>query len=426
MWKLWEKILEMTHKEGSPLGLPPNKALMDATDTFLRKPAIVTKRSPHIRDATDLKRFMFTVVVALLPCYAFGIYNTGRNAYLAIGVTDATLVQCLVEGAAWVLPLLVLTYAIGGAWEGLFAQLRGHEVSEGFLVTGALLPLIVPATLPWWQLVLAISFGVVIGKEVFGGVGMNILNPALTARAFLFFAYPAQISGDVWVPTAAVKGANGALEPYWQSTIRFFAPEKLQAFIDGSQKAVDGYSGATALAVVATNEAGKNSLDALHELYSVQDMFLGFIPGSIGETSIIAIALGAFILILTGVGSWRTMLGCFAGGFLMAGVFAMASQGSSDVPDFFKLAPYEHLLMGGFAFGAVFMATDPVSSPLQQTSKLIYGFLIGALCIVIRTVNPAYPEGMMLAILFMNVFAPLIDHYVVEAKLKRRAAHAAG
>jgi Na+-transporting NADH:ubiquinone oxidoreductase subunit B len=424
MWKLWEKILEMTHKEGSPLGLPPNKALMAATDTFLRKPAIVTKRSPHIRDASDLKRFMFTVVVALLPCYAFGIYNTGRNAYLAIGVKDATLVQCLVEGAAWVLPLLVITYAIGGAWEGLFAQLRGHEVSEGFLVTGALLPLIIPATLPWWQLALAVSFGVVIGKEVFGGVGMNILNPALTGRAFLFFAYPAQISGDVWVPTPVVKNAAGALEPYWQTTLQLFAPEKLQAFIDGSAKAVDGYSGATALAVVATNEAGKDSLESMHSLYSVADMFWGFIPGSIGETSVVAILMGAFVLILTGVGSWRTMVGVFVGGFVVASIFALASQGSSDVPDFFKLAAHEHLIMGGFAFGAVFMATDPVSSPLQQTSKLIYGFLIGGLCIVIRTVNPAYPEGMMLAILFMNVFAPLIDHYVVEAKLKRRAAHA--
>jgi Na+-transporting NADH:ubiquinone oxidoreductase subunit B len=421
MWKLWESILAATHKEKSPLGLPPNRALMEATDTFLRKPDIVTKRQPHVRDATDLKRFMFIVVVALIPCYIFGAYHVGRGAYLSIGVTDASLIACFIEGLVHLVPLLVVCYAIGGAWEGLFAQLRGHEVSEGFLVTGALLPLIVPANLPWWQMAIAVSFGVVIGKEVFGGVGMNILNPALTARAFLFFAYPAQISGDVWVTKPFHKGAEGVLAANWQTSI---PADKIQAYIDGAAQAVDGWTGATALAVAATDQPGFDSIAELHKLYSVADMAIGTIPGSVGETSLIAILIGAAILIATGVGSWRTMVSCFVGGFAMAGVFNLAASGNDEALEFFKLAPYEHLLMGGFAFGAVFMATDPVSSPFHKTSKLIYGFMIGALCVIIRTINPAYPEGMMLAILFMNVFSPLIDHYVVGAALKRRAAHA--
>ncbi len=418
MWKLWESILQLAHKEKSPFGLPPNRALMDATDTFLRKPAIVTKRKPHVRDATDLKRFMFTVVVALLPCYVWSVYNTGRAAYASIGIADPTLVQVMLEGAAYIVPLLVITYAIGGAWEGLFAQLRGHEVSEGFLVTGALLPLIVPATLPWWQLAIGISFGVVIGKEVFGGVGMNILNPALTARAFLFFAYPAQISGDVWVAKPYVKDAAGALVPYWQSTI---PADTINSFIAQGGQALDGYTGATALAVAA--QEGPGGLEKLDSLYSVAEMFWGLIPGSAGETSVACILFGALVLVLTGVGSWRTMVSVFAGGFAMAGVFYLAKDSGAAIP-MWGLEPHKHLLLGGFAFGAVFMATDPVSSPFHKTSKLIYGFLIGALCIIIRTVNPAYPEGMMLAILFMNVFAPLIDHYVVQAAIKRRAAHA--
>jgi len=419
MWKLWQSIMDLTHKEGSPLGLPPNKALMDATDTFLRKPDIVTKRAPHIRDATDLKRFMFMVVIALLPAYAFGTYNTGRNAYLSIGVTDASVFACILEGLMYVVPLLAITHGVGGFWEGLFAQLRKHEVAEGFLVSGALIPLIVPATLPWWQLVLGVSFGIVIGKEAFGGVGMNILNPALTARAFLFFAYPAQLSGDVWVAKPYVKDAAGNLAPYWQTSI---PTEKIQAFLDGAAQAVDGYSGATALAVAAINEKGVDSIAELHKLYSTSDMFWGLIPGSVGETSVFAILLGALFLVVTGIGSWRTMVATFVGGYATAALFAFLSPESA--PTFFHLAPHEHLLIGGFAFGAVFMATDPVTSPFHKTSKLIYGFLIGALCILIRTINPAYPEGMMLAILFMNVFAPLIDHYVVGAAIKRRAAHA--
>ena len=407
MFKLWDKILHMT--ESGPFGLPPNKALMEATDTFLRKPSIVTKRAPHARDATDLKRIMWLVVVALMPALGFGIYNTARNAYLHIGVTDATMFEILLEGAAWVIPLVALSYLIGGAWEGLFAQLRGHEISEGFLVTGMLYPLICPAGIPWWQYVIGISFGVVIGKEVFGGVGMNILNPALTARAFLFFAYPASISGNVWVPK--VVDGHGR---YILTTV---SDDRIQAFLKGSSLSVDGYTGATALAEAAVDKEG--ALAAMRGTYDTVSMAVGSIPGCIGETSTVAILLGAMILIITGVGSWRTIVATFAGGAAMAFIFNLVGGGGYE---FYQLKPYEHLIMGGFAFGAVFMATDPVSSPFHKTSKLIYGFLIGALCIIIRTVNPAYPEGMMLAILFMNVFSPLIDHYVVQAALNKRRA----
>lgn len=421
LFKLWDKVLEKTHAPKSPLGFPPNRALMEATDTFFRKPAIITKRAPHLRDAMDLKRYMITVVVALVPCLLWGIYNAGRNSYLAVGVDDPGLFASLVEGAVWVVPLLVITYAIGGFWEGLFAQLRGHEVSEGFLVTGMLYALIIPPTLPWWQAALGISFGVVIGKEVFGGVGMNILNPALTARAFLFFAYPAQLSGNVWVPTPVVKAADGTLSRYWQTTV---PQQHIDALVTGSETAVDGYSGATALAMAAENVPGQSSIDTVHKVYDTWDMFLGLIPGSIGETSTLCVLLGAAILILTGVGSWRTMVSVFVGGFLTAALFYVAA--GPENPTFWALPPHEHLILGGFAFGAVFMATDPVTAPFHKTSKFIYGFLIGALCILIRLINPAYPEGMMLAILFMNVFAPLIDHYVVGAALKRRAANAAG
>ncbi len=361
------------------------------------------------------------VVLGLVPCYLFGMYNTGRNAYLSVGVTDASFVQCFLEGAVYVIPLLVITMLAGGFWVGLFAQLRKHEVAEGFLVTGFLFPLIVPANLPWWQLILGVSFGVVIGKAVFGGVGMNVLNPALTGRAFLFFAYPAQISGDVWVAKPYVKDAAGKLNRYWQTTV---PQDKLQAFFDGSATTVDGYSGATALAVAAKNTPGTDSLAEVSQLYSVQDMFFGFLPGSVGETSMACILIGAVVLIGCRVGSWRTIVSTFVGGFVMASIIFLAAKDSPDAADFLKMPPHHHLMLGGFAFGAVFMATDPVSSAFHPTSKLIYGFLIGVLCIIIRTFNPAYPEGMMLAILFMNVFSPLIDYYVVRRALKRWAANA--
>ncbi len=417
MWKIWESIVAKAHEEGSLIGKVPNRALIDATDTFFRKPGIATKNAPHIRDATDLKRFIFTVVVALLPCYVFGTYNVGRNAYLSIGVTDATFIQCCLEGAMHVLPMLILTYLFGGGLEGLFAQIRGHEISEGFLVTGALIPLIVPPTLPLWQLLLGVAFGVVIGKEVFGGVGMNIFNPAMVARAFLFFSYPAQMSGDVWVAKPFSKAADGSLAANSWTSI---SPELIQKHLDGSVSAIDGYSGATALAEAAVNAPGVDSIANTHTLYSVNDMIFGFIPGSVGETSLIAIAIGALILVLTGVGSWRTMVGVFAGGAFVGGLLNWAAQ-SGEVPTFFALPFWEHFIMGSFAFGAVFMATDPVSSPFHKKSRWIYGFLIGAVCVIIRTINPAYPEGMMLAVLFMNIFSPLIDHYVVESELKKRA-----
>jgi Na+-transporting NADH:ubiquinone oxidoreductase subunit B len=421
LFDIWDKFVAKVNEPKSPLGIVPNRALINATDAALQKVPDVTKRAPHARDATDLKRMMFTVVVALIPCLLFGIYNTGRNSYLSVGVTDASFIQIILEGSVWVLPLVIISYLTGGFWEGLFAQLRGHEVSEGFLVTGMLCALIVPATIPWWQFILGVSFGVVIGKEVFGGVGMNILNPALTARAFLFFAYPAQISGNVWVATPLTKGADGTLGRYWQTTI---PQDKLDGVLSGSATGVDGYTGASALAEAAVNEAGVDSIANLHNLYSSSDVFWGLVPGSIGETSLIAILLGALVIVVTGVGSWRTMVSVFVGGWVTAMLFNVA-YGTGD-PTFWNLPAHEHLLLGGFAFGAVFMATDPVSAPFHKTSKLIYGFLIGALCILIRTINPAYPEGMMLAILFMNVFAPLIDHYVVENALKRRrAAHAA-
>lgn len=432
MIAIWERLLEAAKKPKSPLGIPPNLALLEATDTAFRKVDQVTARAPHARDGTDIKRLMLTVVFAMVPCLLFGMYNTGRVAYLSIGVKDASILQCFLEGAVWMVPIIAIVYLVGGFWEGLFAQLRGHEVAEGFLVTGMLIVLIVPATIPWWQLVLGTSFGVVIGKEVFGGAGMNILNPALTARAFLFFAYPAQLSGDVWAASPVRKVVEGGvtkLVPHWQTTISL---DKIQAFISGSAQAVDGYSGATALALAATNEPGVDSVALLHKTYSVADMFWGFIPGSIGETSVACVALGALILIVTGVGSWRTMLSVFAGGFAMASVLYFVAQGdhsaagSYQPPTFFGLKPWEHLILGSFAFGAVFMATDPVSSPFHKNSKIIYGFLIGVLCVIIRTINPAYPEGMMLAILFMNVFAPLIDHYVVGAALKRRQAVRSG
>jgi Na+-transporting NADH:ubiquinone oxidoreductase subunit B len=395
---------------------------IEALDVGLRRPPNLTKQAPHIRDATDLKRYMILVVVSLLPCLVWGIYITGRNAYLSIGAYDVTLMQAMVEGALHVLPLVILSYAVGGFWEaGIFCEIRGHEVAEGFLVTGMLYPLVVPATIPWWQFAIGISFGVVIGKEVFGGSGMNILNPALTARAFLFFAYPAQMSGDVWVVKPFHTDEKGVVLANLWTTI---PTEKINAFIDGQVPAVDGYSGATALAVAAVDQPGVDSVKDLHDLWEPIDMVLGLVPGSIGETSLIAIGLGAILLIATGIGSWRTMLSTVVGALAMASILYFAA--GPDSPTFFTLNPVEHLLIGGFAFGAVFMATDPVSSPAHKTSKLIYGFLIGVLCVLIRTVNPAYPEGMMLAILFMNVFAPLIDHYVIRGYHRRRKRSYAG
>lgn len=347
----------------------------DAFETFLFVPDHTTHKGAHVRDAIDLKRTMFMVIVALIPCLLFGMWNVGYQYHLAIGET-ATLVENFIFGFWKFLPLIVVSYAVGLAVEFAFAIYRGHSVNEGYLVTGLLIPLTMPIDVPLWMLAISVIFAVVIGKEVFGGTGMNILNPALTARAFLFFAYPIYMSGDkVWVHNAMV----------------------------------DGHSGSTILGELAAS-SNWQSLS-----FNPFDMMMGTIPGSVGETSFIAIMIGALILIATGIGSWRIILSTFVGGFVMATLFNM--WGANEL----MATPAEiHLIIGSFAFGAVFMATDPVTGSQTNRGKFIYGFLIGVFAIVIRVFNPAYPEGMMLAILLMNIFAPLVDHYVIQANIKRR------
>ncbi len=378
------KQLEKLFEKGKPL--EKFYPLFEALDTFLLTPGQTTKKAPHVRDSVDIKRVMIFVVVALIPCIIMGIYNTGRQILLAKGLP----LECgaaMFEGALKVLPIIIVTYAVGGMWEGLFSTIRKHEINEGFLVTGILFALTLPPTTPLWQVAVGISFGVVIGKEIFGGTGFNVLNPALTARAFIFFAYPVQMSGDmVWV-------------------------------------AVDGFSQATPLGIVATAERGTTAVAALQSAgFTLKDMFVGFIPGSIGETSTIACLLGLGFLLITGVASWRIIAGCFLGLGAMSFVFSLFKGPDSLV--FFSLPAHWHMVMGGFAFGSIFMATDPVSSAATNPGRWIYGFLIGVLVVLIRMVNPAYPEGVMLAILFMNVFAPTIDHFVVETNVKRRMARA--
>lgn len=350
----------------------------EAFQTFLYVKGDVTTQGSHIRDAMDMKRTMFHVVIALVPALLFGMWNVGLQHYRALGM-DVSFLNEVWFGFLRVFPLVVVSYVVGLGVEFIFAEIRNHEVNEGFLVSGMLIPLIIPVTTPLWMVALATIFAVIIGKEVFGGTGMNILNPALLARAFLFFAYPAFMSGEIWINTTLREG----------------------------QQLIDGFSGATPLAMLASNE--------VQQLPSVLEMFLGTIPGSIGETSTVAILIGAFILVATGVGSFRIMLSVVAGGLLMGGLLNLFS-----VNEFMAIPPYYHLIMGGFAFGAVFMATDPVTASQTPTGKYIYGLLIGVFTVLIRVLNPAYPEGMMLAILLMNVFAPLIDHYVVESNMKRR------
>ncbi|MBI4557636.1 MAG: NADH:ubiquinone reductase (Na(+)-transporting) subunit B [Candidatus Hydrogenedentes bacterium] len=381
--------------------------LYEASDTFVFTPGHVTKAASHIRDAIDLKRMMIVVVIALIPCIFWAMYNTGYQANraidpakvselvgwrhailqdLGVGYSAHNILACMVHGALYFLPVLIVTFVVGGAWEVLFACVRKHEVNEGFLVTGMLFPLVLPPTIPLWQVALGISFGVVFGKEVFGGTGMNFLNPALVSRAFLFFAYPAQISGDkVW--TAVTNG-----------------------------QAVDGFSGATNLAHIRMAE----SADAVNQALTWNNWwngFLGFEPGSMGETSVLMCVLGAALLILTQVGSWRTMAGVALGTVLMSVFFNMIG---SETNLFFRVPFWWHMVLGGWAFGTVFMATDPVSSAFTEKGKWIYGFCIGLMVTLIRVVNPAYPEAMMLSILFMNMFAPLIDYYVVKANIQRR------
>ena len=357
----------------------------NAFETFLFVPGETTlPGGVHVRDAIDLKRTMILVVLAMTPCILFGMWNAGYQHHLAVGVTDATLIDNFLFGALKVLPIFVVSYAVGLGIEFLFAIIRKHPINEGYLVTGSLIPLVMPVDVPLWMVAVATVFAVIIGKEVFGGTGMNILNPALTARAFLFFAYPTKMSGDeVWINTGLDKG----------------------------QQLVDGFSGATPLGDAAAGFADK--------IPGFTESFIGTIPGSIGETSTLACLIGAAILLYTGIGSWRIMLSVFVGGFLMALVFNMI--GSNTL---MQIDPVHQLALGGFAFGAVFMATDPVTGSQTNTGKFIYGFLIGLFAIMIRIFNPAYPEGMMMAILFMNVMAPLIDHYVVEANIKRRLRRA--
>jgi len=351
----------------------------DAFETFLFVPDHTTHKGAHVRDAIDLKRTMFMVIVALIPCLLFGMWNVGYQYHFAIGET-ATLVENFIFGFWKFLPLIIVSYAVGLAVEFAFAIYRGHSVNEGYLVTGLLIPLTMPIDVPLWMLAISVIFAVVIGKEVFGGTGMNILNPALTARAFLFFAYPIYMSGDkVWVHNAMV----------------------------------DGHSGSTILGELAAS-ANWQSLS-----FNPFDMMMGTIPGSVGETSFIAIMIGALILIATGIGSWRIILSTFVGGFVMATLFNF--WGANEL----MATPAEiHLIIGSFAFGAVFMATDPVTGSQTNRGKYIYGFLIGVFAIVIRVFNPAYPEGMMLAILLMNIFAPLVDHYVIQGNIKRRLKRA--
>ncbi len=374
--------------------------LWEAQDTFLYTPGEVTRAAPHVRDALDMKRLMMTVVIALVGCIYMALYNTGYQAHLAIeagappldvwqtramewlGLSFASsdMWACLVHGSLYFVPVLAVTFVVGGLWEVLFAVVRGHEVNEGMLVSGMLFPLILPATVPLWQVALGFSFGIVVGKEVFGGTGMNVLNPALTARAFLFFAYPGELSGDaVWIAAGTT---------------------------------ADGVSGATALA-----RATESGLAGVTEMTDVWSAFMGFIPGSMGETSALACLVGAVLLVGTGIGSWRIMVSVLVGTLTTAWLLNMA--GSVTNP-YFEITPVWHFLLGGWAFGTVYMATDPVTGPATLSGHYAYGFLIGSLAVLIRVVNPAYPEGMMLAILFMNLFAPLIDYVVVQTNMRRR------
>ncbi|MDX2463653.1 MAG: NADH:ubiquinone reductase (Na(+)-transporting) subunit B [Porticoccus sp.] len=373
-------------------------ALFEAADTIFYSPGSVTKNGSHIRDGIDLKRVMITVWLAAFPAMFYGMYNLGFQAntiMAASGVTSidgwhgvllsmfaghdpSSIWDCMLYGAVYFVPIYMVTFIVGGFWEVLFAMVRGHEVNEGFFVTSILFALICPPDVPLWQVALGISFGVVIGKEVFGGTGKNFLNPALTGRAFLFFAYPAEMSGDaVWT-------------------------------------AVDGYTGATALSIASTH-----GMEILQQQMTWMDAFLGKMQGSIGETSTLAIFIGGALLLLNRIAAWRIIVGVLIGMIALSTLFNFIG---SDTNPMFNVPWYWHLVMGGFAFGMVFMATDPVSASMTDTGKLWFGGLIGVMVVLIRVVNPAFPEGMMLAILFSNLFAPLIDHFVVEANIKRRVA----
>ena len=357
------------------------QSVHDGFFTFLYVPKTTSKTGTHIHDYIDLKRTMSIVVLALVPSLLFGMYNIGYQHFRVLGeLSGQGFFDIFLYGLIKVLPVVVVSYGVGLGIEFAFAQMRGHEINEGFLVSGMLIPLIMPIETPLWMIAVATAFAVIFGKEVFGGTGMNIWNPALLARAFLFFAYPAQMSGNsVWFSLG--KNAD----------------------------TIDGFTGATPMA-----DAAAGIID-----FNVSDAFFGLIPGSIGETSVVAILIGAAILIVTGIGNWKIMLSTVVGGLFMGILLNLFA-----VNPFMEVPFWQQLILGGFMFGAVFMATDPVSAAQTQKGKWIYGFLIGVLAILIRVLNPAYPEGMMLAILLMNTFAPLIDHYVIQSHIKRRMKRA--
>ncbi len=371
----------------------------DAFETFLYVPNKTSKSGVHIHDARDSKRTMVIVILALIPALLMGMYNVGYQHYLAINV-QAGFVGTFLYGLLAMLPQIVVSYVVGLGIEFAMAQMKKEEVAAGFLVSGLLIPMILPVDTPLWMIAVATAFSVIFAKEVFGGTGYNIFNVALIARAFLFFAYPSKMSGDqVWVRTADTFGLGGG-------------------------NVVDGFSGATPLGQLAVSDASRfgdfSFLGITGNPLSLWDMFIGLIPGSVGEVSTLAILLGAILLIITGVGSWKTMTSVFLGGLFTVALLNLLAQNAA-----MEMPPVYHFLLGGFAFGAVFMATDPVTSARTEKGKWIYGFLIGVVAILIRIFNPGYPEGMMLAILFMNAFAPLIDFYVVDANIKRRLKRAA-
>ncbi|MDE0917045.1 MAG: NADH:ubiquinone reductase (Na(+)-transporting) subunit B [Flavobacteriales bacterium] len=371
--------------------------VFDSLETFTFTPGHVTNNGSHIRDGIDLKRTMFFVIVALLPALLFGTWNIGDQYYSSIG-ESADLFAKMIVGAFKVIPLIVVSYGVGLGIEFFFAAKRGHGINEGFLVSGMLIPLVMPVDVPLWMVAVAVAFAVIIGKEVFGGTGMNIVNIALTSRAFLFFAYPKQMSGEIWIHDVAASKGGGLL--------------------------VDGTTGATALGYLASTVGkvvdtppvqGVMNMFADGGMFSLHNCLLGTIPGSIGETSVIAILLGAVILVVTGIGSLRIMASFLVGGLLMGLIFNLLGLNG-----FMTLGPLHQIVIGGFMFGMVFMATDPVTAATTNTGKLIYGFLGGFFSIMIRVFNPAYPEGVMMAVLFMNVMAPMIDHYVLQANINRR------
>lgn len=380
-------------EEGGKLGM--FRSVFDGFETFLFTPNTTSKSGVHIHDSIDSKRTMIVVIIALIPALLFGMYNVGHQHNLAIGA-DPGFWATFIFGFLAVLPQIIVSYGVGLGIEFVVAQIKKEEIQEGFLVSGMLIPMIVPVDTPLWMIAIATAFAVIFAKEVFGGTGYNIFNVALVTRAFLFFAYPAAMSGDkVFVRTSTTFGLG-----------------------DGA--VVDSFSGATPLGQIGTATTNSTAVtDVLGDPLSLMDMFIGLIPGSIGETSKLAILIGAVILLVTKIASWKTMFSVFIGGAVTASLFNLIGTTAS-----MSLGPLEHILLGGFAFGAVFMATDPVTSARTEKGKYIYGLLVGFMAVVIRVLNPGYPEGMMLAILLMNIFAPLIDYYVVEANIKQRLKRA--